>query len=82
MAALTAVPPDRHAAAEIAAGVLRRHRNVLRELRVEVIEGRAILSGVAHSYYGKQLAQHEVLRRTDLVLLANRIVVRGPAPGS
>lgn len=61
--------------AELAAEILRRHRNAIRELQVEVYEGGLILSGTAYSYYGKQIAQHETVRRTNLVLLANRLVV-------
>ncbi|MBX9579371.1 MAG: hypothetical protein K2X87_03605 [Gemmataceae bacterium] len=61
--------------AELAAEIRRRHRNAIRELRVEVHEGGLILSGSAYSYYGKQVAQHEALGRTNLVLLANRVVV-------
>ena len=61
--------------ADLAADILRRHRNSIRELRVAVVEGGLILSGSAYSYYGKQVAQHESLRLTGLVLLANRVVV-------
>ncbi len=65
-------PPD---ARELAADVRWRNRSLIRELRVEVIEGGVLLHGHAYSYYGKQVAQHEVLRRTGLALLANRITV-------
>ena len=68
----------RTAAVELAEAVRRANRHLLRELRVEVIEGGVVLSGRARSYYGKQVAQHEVLRRAGLVLLANRIVVDPP----
>lgn len=60
---------------ELAADIRGRHRHAIRELRVELHEGGLILSGSAYSYYGKQVAQHEALRRTGLVLLANRVVV-------
>ena len=64
-----------NAVSELASAVRERHRDVVRELRVEVIEGGVILYGFAYSFYGKQVAQHEVLHRTNLVLLANRITV-------
>lgn len=79
MRALTELPTEQSsAAAELAADIRWRHRNLLRELRIEVAEGGVILHGRAYSFYGKQVAQHEVLRRTGLVLLANRLVVAGP----
>lgn len=65
--------------ARVAADVLTQHRGLVRELWVEVAEGGVVLHGTAYSYYGKQVAQHEVLRRTGLVLLANRVRVIGPA---
>ena len=70
-------PAGRPAAAEseLAADIRSRHRSLLRELRIDVVEGGVILHGHAYSFYGKQIAQHEVLRRTGLVLLANRIAV-------
>jgi hypothetical protein len=60
---------------ELATAIRERHRSLLRELRIEVVEGGVILHGRAYSFYGKQVAQHEILRRAQLVLLANRITV-------
>jgi hypothetical protein len=41
-----------------------------------VVQGRGIvLRGRAPSYYTKQLAQHEVMRVSDLLILANEITV-------
>ena len=37
--------------------------------------GRAELHGRASTFYGKQVALHEVLRRAGLPMAANRIVV-------
>ena len=34
-----------------------------------------ILKGFSHSYYVKQIAQHAVMKRTNLPILANEIVV-------
>ena len=42
--------------------------------RVHEEEGGAVLNGYAYSYYGKQMALHEVLR-ANLTVIANRIVV-------
>lgn len=77
MPTLTDPPAGRPAAAmgELAADIWRRHRNAIRELRVDVVEDGLVLSGVAYSFYGKQVCQHEVLRRTKLALRANRMVV-------
>lgn len=76
MHALTEPPSEQSPATrELAADIRWRHRSLLRELRIEVVEGGVILHGRAYSFYGKQVAQHEVLRRTNLVLLANRIAV-------
>jgi hypothetical protein len=38
-------------------------------------EGGLRLRGSAHSYYAKQLAQHEVMQATNLRILANEIIV-------
>lgn len=69
-----AAPPARPET-DLAADIRGRHRHAIRDLRVAVVEGGLVLSGTAYSYYGKQVAQHEALRRTGLVLLANRVVV-------
>ena len=63
------------AASELAADIRSRHRNLLRELRIDLVEGGVVLHGHAYSCYGTQVAQHEALRRTGLVLLANRVIV-------
>jgi hypothetical protein len=36
-----------------------------------------VLRGQAYSFYGKQLAQHVVMRATDLPIVANEIQVVG-----
>jgi hypothetical protein len=64
----------------IAVEVRAQHRGLLRELRIELTEGGVTLRGRATTYYGKQLAFHEVMRRCSLVVVANRIeVIAGPA---
>jgi hypothetical protein len=66
------VPPTTR---ELAADISRRHRGLLRELWIEVGEAGAVLHGRAYSFYGKQLALHEVRRRGGVVVVANRIAV-------
>jgi len=60
---------------ELAADIRTRHRALLRELRIEKVHGGVALHGFAYSFYGKQIAQHEILRRGDLTIVANSIVV-------
>jgi hypothetical protein len=68
---------------QVAAEVRNRHRSHHRELRIERVEGGVVLHGRATSYYGKQVAFHEVSSRCRLVVVANRIeVVAHPAPAT
>ena len=60
---------------QLAAEIRARHRDVLRDLRFEFVEGGLILRGRATRFYGKQLAFHEVKRHSRLLVLANQIVV-------
>jgi len=59
---------------ELAEIIRGRHRALLPELRLEVVGGGIVLRGRAVSFYGKQVAQHEVQRR-GLVILANNLAV-------
>ncbi|MCI0705397.1 MAG: hypothetical protein L0241_30420 [Planctomycetia bacterium] len=69
------VSPDLLAALnEIAANIHQRYRSHLRELQITAVVGGVILSGRSSSYYGKQMAQHEVLRH-GLTIVANSITV-------
>ena len=68
----------RAAASELAADIRSRHRSLLRELRVDVVEGGVILHGHAYSFYGKQVALHEVIRG-GVAVVANRMTVSGRA---
>lgn len=63
--------------AELAADIRQRNRGLVRDLRLEVAESGVILHGSAYSFYGKQVAQHEVRRLTGLTVLANRMTVAG-----
>ena len=59
----------------LAAEIRNCDRSCLRELRLGVVPSGVVLCGFATSYYGKQLALHEVRRRCGLRVTANRIVV-------
>lgn len=59
---------------ELAADIRERHRSLLRDLRLEVVDNGVVLHGHAYSFYGKQVALHEVLRR-EVPVVANRIAV-------
>jgi hypothetical protein len=61
---------------QLAADIRARYRDVLRELRLDHVEGGLILRGRATRFYGKQVAFHEVKRLSRLVVLANQIVVQ------
>ncbi len=70
-------PDDRNAVAQqLAEEVLTRHRSHLRALRIEVIEGGVVLHGTATTYYGKQVAFHEVIRAKRFAVVANLIEVQ------
>lgn len=46
-----------------------------RDLRILLRGIGIVLRGEAYSFYGKQLAQHVVMRSTDLPIVANEIQV-------
>ena len=72
--AMTGPADDRVAAAShLASDIRERHRSLLRDLRIEVVAGGVVLHGRANTFYGKQVAQHEVMRYS--VVVTNRIVV-------
>jgi hypothetical protein len=76
MHALTEPTDGRVAAvSKLASDIRQRHRTLLRELRIEVVTGGVVLHGRAYSFYGKQVALHEVMRRSGVTVVANRIVV-------
>jgi hypothetical protein len=60
---------------ELASEIRARHRDVLRELRIEVVPGGVVLRGRARTFYGKQVALHEVRRRCEFAVVANHITV-------
>jgi hypothetical protein len=60
---------------ELASEIRARHRDVLRELRIEAVAGGVVLHGRARTFYGKQVALHEVRRRCQLAVVANHITV-------
>jgi hypothetical protein len=66
--------PD-DSARQLATLILNRHRGHLRELRIRRVEGGVVLHGVATSFYGKQIALHEVVRGSRFTVVANLIEV-------
>ncbi len=60
---------------QLAEEIRSRHRSQLRELKIEIVEGGVILSGMAASFYGKQIAFHEASDRYKLLVKANQITV-------
>jgi len=60
---------------ELAAEICQCHRSHLRKLWFDVVLKCVIIRGVATSYYGKQLALHEVRRRCTMLVVANQIEV-------
>jgi hypothetical protein len=61
---------------QLATEVRIRHRDCLRELQIEVVVGGVVLHGRAITFYGKQIAFHEVRHRSRLTVVANRIQVQ------
>ncbi len=60
---------------ELAISIRHRHRSVIGELRIEPVDGGVILRGNARTFYGKQVAQEEVLQQ-QLVVIANHMFVQ------
>jgi hypothetical protein len=60
---------------ELEAHIQCRLGGHIRDFRLMVVDGGLILRGHAHTYYGKQLAQHAVMEATRLPILANEIEV-------
>jgi len=61
--------------AEIEARTQRRIRGLIGDFHLLLQDRGLVLSGRAHTYYAKQLAQHAVMEATDLPILANDIEV-------
>jgi len=66
---------------DLARKIHQRHRSLLREFRIEPVEGGVALHCFAYSFYGKQNAQHEILQRCDLPIITNLIVVAATCQG-
>jgi osmotically-inducible protein OsmY len=64
---------------ELEAHVANRTARRIRNLAIEVDQGRVVLRGRTSSYYVKQLAQHGVRELLPQVSLENSIVVEPPA---
>lgn len=63
----------------LASEIQNRHRSHLREFRIEVVAGGIILLGRSVTFYGKQIALHEVCSGCECQVLANRIEVQSPS---
>jgi hypothetical protein len=60
---------------QLEADIQGRLRHYVRDFRMTVREGGLFLYGRARTYYGKQLAQHRVMERSQLPIRANNIDV-------
>lgn len=74
----TAPSPSEAVLRHIECEVVIRHRGRLRELTIHRIEGGVVLLGRAMSYYGKQIAFHEVKKLLDEPVIGNHIAVEAP----
>ena len=63
----------RRAAAEILHSVQSRLPGRVRDLRVRVEEDQFVISGVATSYYVKQVAQHVAMNALDALMLGRLV---------
>jgi len=69
-----AVCPVKEANRALAAAIRDRYRSDIRELVISTVHGGVTLHGRAATFYGKQMALHEVLRVHGRVV-SNHIVV-------
>lgn len=68
-------PDANRALADLAIEIQHYLRGQIRSLQIEAQGEGVILRGRASSYYGKQLAFHEVRRRSKCAVVANEIEV-------
>ncbi|MBA4190526.1 MAG: hypothetical protein C0467_21275 [Planctomycetaceae bacterium] len=61
---------------QLATEIRNRHRNHLQELQIVVVPGGVILCGIARTFYGKQIAFHEVSVSCKFVVMCNQIEVQ------
>jgi hypothetical protein len=71
----SAIFPTPETARRLEALLWSRLQGRVRTLRVLVRDNGLVLQGCANSWYGKQLAQHELMGLSKLPLLANEIEV-------
>ena len=69
------LPPGLPEMEQLETHVQSRLNGRVRQFRLVVCGCGLILTGHAHTYYAKQLAQHAVLEATALPILANEIDV-------
>ena len=61
--------------AQLEADIRGRLRHYVRDFRMIVRDGGWVLYGCTRTYYGKQLVQHGVMKRSRLPIRANNIDV-------
>jgi hypothetical protein len=59
----------------LAMQIVGRNRSLIAELQLEIKSGGVILHGFAYTYFGKQIAQEEVMQWGLLPIIANKIIV-------
>ena len=67
---------------KLATEIRNRHRSHLREFRIELVEGGVILIGRSITFYGKQIAFHEVCSGCKCAVVANQIEVQPHPTGT
>ena len=66
---------ERNELARLEAHLRIRLRDYMYDLRIAIRDGELVLDGRARTYYGKQMAQHGVMERSQLPIRANNIIV-------
>jgi hypothetical protein len=59
----------------VAEGIRNKNRPLISELRIEPCEGGVVVHGRTASFYGKQVALHEVARLCRQTIVRNKISV-------
>jgi hypothetical protein len=74
-AATLSLPPGFSEMELLETRVQSRLNGRVRHFRLVLREGGLVLMGHTRTYYAKQIAQHEVMHGTSLLILANEIEV-------
>jgi hypothetical protein len=62
---------------DVVSAIRSKYRGLVKELWIQPEGDSVVLYGRAYSYYGKQMAQEEVIRSGRLAVVANRMSVIG-----